>query len=141
MQTLSTDKGTVRAGQKDEASSDLRWLSRTSHRRCELVLLLSVHSSWDEWGPDRAGADTVDTDTVFNLLVGERARKGYDGALGGRVIEEIGAADVGVYRGAGDNGVTALHLREHVFGQVEEGVDVGVEGINPLFPVESVQEI
>ncbi len=63
------------------------------------------------------------------LLVGEPAREGDDGAFCGGVVEEIGAADVGVYRGAGDDGVAALHLWEDVLGEEEEGVDVCGEGV------------
>ncbi len=67
-----------------------------------------------------------------DLLVGESAREGDNGALCRGVVEEVGAADVGVYRGAGDDCVAALHLREDVLGEEEEGVDVCGEGVDPL---------
>ena len=40
--------------------------------------------------------------------------------------------DVGVYRSAVDDGTATREMRERVFGHVEVGVDVGVEGVDPL---------
>lgn len=101
MQTLPTNKTTIRTGQKHKTSSHLARLSWSSHRTRELLLRLLVHGSWDERCPNRAGTDGIDADSVFDLLVGESAREGYDGSFGGGVIEEVGAPDVVVYGGAG----------------------------------------
>ena len=57
---------------------------------------------------------------------------GVDGAFGGGVVQEVGAADVGVYGGGVYVCVCGFHVREGVFGEVEVGVDVGVEGFEPL---------
>ena len=65
----------------------------------------------------------------------EAAGKGVDGAFAGGVVEEVGAADVGVDGGVVDDGVAGFQVREGVFGEVEVGVDVGVEGGEPLFSV------
>ena len=62
----------------------------------------------------------------------ETAGEGDDGAFGGGVVQEVGAADVGVYGGAVYDCVAGFHVREGVFGEVEVGVDVGVEGFEPL---------
>lgn len=70
-----------------------------------------------------------------DLLVVQAAGEGDDGAFAGGVVEEVGAADVGVHGGAVYDGVTGFHVREGVFGEVEVGVDVGVEGFDPLFSV------
>ena len=67
----------------------------------------------------------------------EAAGEGDDGAFGGGVVEEVGTADVGVYGGAVDDGVAALHMLEGVLGEVEVGVDVCVEGQQPLVSVGS----
>ena len=65
----------------------------------------------------------------------EPAGEGDDGAFGGGVVEQVRAADVGVYGAVVDDGVAALHVREGVLGEVEVGVDVGVEGQEPLVSV------
>ncbi len=57
-----------------------------------------------------------------------------DGAFGGGVVEEIGAPNVGVHRGAVDDCVAGLEMLKGVLGDVESGVDVGIEGLQPLFP-------
>jgi len=101
MQTLPTNKTTIRTRQKHKTSSHLARLSRSSHRTCELLLRLLVHGSWDERRPDRAGTDGVDANSVFDLLVGEGAREGYDCSLCGGVVEEVRAPNVVVDGGAG----------------------------------------
>ena len=68
----------------------------------------------------------------------ETAGEGDDGAFGGGVVEEVGAADVGVYGGAVYDCVAGFHVGEGVFGEVEVGVDVCVEGFEPLVSVEGV---
>ena len=62
----------------------------------------------------------------------ETAGEGDDGAFGGGVVEEVGTADVGVYGGAVYDCVAGFHVGEGIFGEVEVGVDVGVEGFEPL---------
>lgn len=101
MQTLPTNKTTIRTRQKHKTSSHLARLSRSSHRTRELLLRLLVHGSWDERRPDRAGTDGVDADSIFDLLVGEGTREGYDCSLCGGVVEEVGTPDVVVDGGAG----------------------------------------
>ena len=62
----------------------------------------------------------------------QAAREGDDGAFAGGVVEEIGAADVRVHGGVVDDCVAGFHVCEGVFGEVEVGVDVCVEGFEPL---------
>ena len=45
------------------------------------------------------------------VLVIQAACEGHDGAFGGRVVEEVGAANVGVDGGVVDNGRPTLHVR------------------------------
>ena len=136
MQALPGDKTTILTRQKHKTGRNLTRLARPPHRRrAELVLRIGLHRGGDERGPDGAGADGVAADAVGDLLVGEAAREGDDGALGGGVVEEVWAADVGVHRGAVDDGVARVHVLEGVFGEVEVGVDVGVEGGEPLVSV------
>lgn len=119
---------------------------------------LRTHSRWDEGCPDyivlaslpkhntrlnstgegrgrltRARAHSIDADAIADLLVAKSTSEGNDGTFGACVIEQIGPADVWVDRGAGDDGVALLHVWEGVFGEEEEGVDVSVKGLNPLF--------
>ena len=77
----------------------------------------------------------VDTNAIPYLLVAQSPGEGHNGALRARVVEKVRAADVRVYRGAGDDGVAAGHVREGVFGQEEERMDIRIEGLNPLFPI------
>lgn len=136
MQTLPSNHTAVLTSQENKARRNLRRLCRPPHRRStQLVLSLFRHGGGDERGPDRAGADGVDADAVGDLLVVQAAGEGDDGAFGGGVVEEVGAADVGVDGGAVDDGVAAVHVREGVLGEVEVGVDVGVEGFEPLVSV------
>ena len=136
MQALPRNHTAVLTRQEHEASGNLRRLRRTAHgRRAELILRLFRHRRRDQRGPDGAGADGVDADAVGDLLVVQPAGEGHDGAFAGGVVEQVGAADVGVDRGAVADCVAALHVLEGVFGEVEEGVDVRVEGLEPLLPV------
>lgn len=61
--------------------------------------------------------------------------EGHNGALGGGVVEQIRTAYVCVDGSAVDDGVAALHVLEGVLGKIEVGVDVGVEGFQPLLSV------
>jgi len=106
----------------------------THGRGAKLILCVFLHGAGNERCPDGTGADSVHADTVGDLLVVEPACERDNGAFAGGVVEEVGTADVGVYRGAVDDGVAGLHVREGVFGKVEEGVDVSVEGLEPLLP-------
>ena len=91
-----------------------------------------LHCARDQRRPDGPRADTVDADPELELLVGETAGEGDHGALGGGVVEEIRAADVGVDGGAVNDGVAGFHVLEGVFADEEDGVDVDVEGVEPL---------
>ena len=97
-----------------------------------MIQSILFHRRRDQWGPYGAGSDGVDTDTELDLLVGQATGEGDDGTFGGGVVQEIGAADVSVDRGAVDDGVTGFHVLQRVLGDVEIGVDVGVEGLEPL---------
>ena len=91
-----------------------------------------IHRARHQRRPDRARTNSVDADAVADLLIRETASEGDDGAFGGGVVEEVGPADVGVYGGVVDDGAAAGHVWQGVFGEVEVGVDVGVEGGEPL---------
>ena len=97
-----------------------------------MILRFFGHGRRDQGSPDGAGADGVDTDALGDLLVMQSTCEGHDGAFGGGVVEQVGAADVCVDGRAIVDGVAALHVLEGVLGEVEEGVDVGVEGLEPL---------
>ena len=135
MQALSRNETAVRTRQEHKAGRHLARLPGSAHRTRKLALRLLVHRRRDQRGPDGARANGVHPDALPEHLVREAPREGHDGAFAGGVVEEVVAADVGVDGGAGDNGVAAGHLGEGVFGEKEEGVDVCVEGVEPLFPV------
>lgn len=67
--SLTADRAAVVAGQEDKASSNLTRLRRPADWRGELLDSLIVHSRWDEWGPDRAGGNSVDANTLSDVLV------------------------------------------------------------------------
>lgn len=133
MQALPRNHTAILTRQENKASRNLGRLRRPTHRRsAELILRLLRHRRGDEGRPDGAGADGVDADAVGDLLVVQAAGEGHDGAFGAGVVEQVGPADVRVDGGAVADGVAALHVLEGVFGDVEEGVDVRVEGLEPL---------
>ena len=132
MQALPRDETAILTGQEDEASRNLRWLARSAHRRAELILRILLHGRGDQRGPDGAGTNTINSNAEADLLVRQAAGEGHNGAFGGGVVEQVRAADVGVHGGAVDDGVAGLHVLEGVLAGVEEGVDVGVEGAEPL---------
>ena len=136
MQTLPTNHTTILTRQKHKTSRHLARLSRPSHRRrAKLIHSITLHRTRDQGCPYGARAYGVDADAVGDLLVVQTAGEGDDGAFGGGVVEEVGAADVGVYGGAVYDCVAGFHVREGVFGEVEVGVDVCVEGFEPLVSV------
>ena len=92
MQTLPRHKATIRTSQEHKTSRYLAGLPRPTHRARELLLGFLAHGFWDERRPHRTGTYGVDADAALDLLVGERAREGYDGAFGGCVVEEVGMA-------------------------------------------------
>lgn len=138
MQALSRDEATIWSRQEHKASSDLARLTRSSHWRGELLLCLLGHCSWDEWCPNRAWTDTIDSNALLKLLVWESTSKSYDGTFGGSVIEEVGTADIRIDRCASDDCVAALHVRKNVFGEVEEWVNIGIESVHPLLSIFSL---
>lgn len=136
MQALPTNQTTILTRQKHKTRSNLTRLSRPPHRRrTKLILCILLHRTRDQWGPYRSRADGIDADAVGDLLVMETAGETYDGTFGGGVVEEVGTADVGVYGGAVYDCVAGGHVCETVFGEVEVGVDVCVEGFEPLVSV------
>ena len=93
------------------------------------------NSNWtDKGGADshRTRAHRVDSDPLFHLLVGKRARKRHNRALGAGVVQQIRAPDVRIDACVIDDSVTGFHVRDAEFREVVEGVDVGVEGLVPL---------
>ncbi len=135
MQALSRDQATILTRQEHKTRRDFRRLPGAPHRRGELVHGVVLHRRGDQWRPDGTGTHLVDADAEFHLLVGQGTGEGRDGAFAGGVVKEIGPANVGVDGAAIDDCVAGFHMREGVFGDEEHGVDVGVEGFDPLFPV------
>lgn len=133
MQCLPRYQTAVLTCQEYEAGSNLGGLTRSPHRGpAKLIQGILLHCRRDQGGPYGAGSDGVDADTEFDLLVGQATGEGDDGTFGGGVVQKVGAADVGVDGGAVDDGVTGFHVLKSVLGDVEIGVDVGVEGLEPL---------
>ena len=135
MQTLPGHETTILTGQKHKTGGDLARLPGPTHRRRELIQSILLHRRRDQRRPDGAGTNAVDADAEAELLVREPAREGHDGAFAGGVVEEVRAADVGVYGGAVDDRVARGHVLEGVFADVEHGVHVCVEGADPLVSV------
>lgn len=135
--SLATDGAAVVARQEDKASSNLARLRRPADWGGELLDGLVVHGCRNERGPDRSWSNGVDTDSPSDILVRQTASEGDDGALCGRVVEQVWTTDVCIDRGIVDDSCTTLHVREGVLGEEEEGVNVGVESMEPLVPVES----
>lgn len=67
-----------------------------------------------------------------DLLVVQSTCEGHDGAFSRGIVEQIRAPYVCVDRSAVADSVAALHVLEGVLGEVEVGVDVGVERFQPL---------
>lgn len=85
MQTLSTDETTVRTRQEYKTRSTFGWLPGSTHWTRKLLLCFLVHGGGDKGRPDWTGTNCIDADAVADLLVGEGAGEGYDGAFGGCV--------------------------------------------------------
>lgn len=80
----------------------------------------------------RSRSNSVDTNALADVLVAETSGEGHNGALCRGVVEKIGSADVGVDGSVVDDGGAGLHVGERVLGDVEERVNVDVEGVYPL---------
>ena len=136
MQALSAHETTILARQKHKTSCHLARLPRPPHRRpAKLVHRITLHRAGDQRRPDWTRANGVDANAKGDLLVAEAAGEGDDGAFSGGVVEEVRAADVGVYGSIVDNGVAGFHVFEGIFGHVEIGVNVCVERFDPLISV------
>lgn len=132
VESLTGNAGAVAACKEDEASSNLGRLTWSTNWRCELLKGLVAHGRWSQRSPDWTWSDCVAANALVTVLVGQATSEGDDGTLGASVVEQIWAADVGVDRGAVDDGVAVLHLGNDVLGQVVVWVDVGLEGEVPL---------
>jgi len=96
VESLSTEAGTVWAGQEDERGRNLRRLAGSADGRSELRKCFVIHGSLDQRRPHRSRCDCIDTDTLRAVLVGQTAGERDDGALGAGVVEKIWASNVGI---------------------------------------------
>jgi len=117
MQALPRDETAVRTRQEHKASRNFTWLSWPTHRTSERLLRLIIHGSRNQRRPNRTWAHAIYSDPVLNLLIRETASESYNCSLGRSVVKKVRTADVMVYGRAGDDCVTALHLREDIFGE------------------------
>lgn len=138
--SLPRDGRAIRAGKEDEARRNLTRLQRPPHRTCELLHRLIGHGRRDQRRPNRARRHGINPDAPSNVLVGQAAGKGDDGAFGGSIVKKVRTTDVGVYGSVVDDGAAARHVGEGVFGHEKEGVDVCVEGVEPLFPGYNIKQ-
>ncbi len=116
MQTLPRNHTTILTRQKYKTRRNLARLPRPPHRRrAELILRILLHRARNQRRPHRAGTHGIDADALADLLVVQAAGEGDDGAFAGGVVEEVGAADVGVYGGVVEDGGAGGEVREGVF--------------------------
>jgi len=134
MDCLSTQCARVLTCQEDNTGCDLGWLTWTSLRCCELFLRLLTHSRWDEGRPNWTGCHGVHANASVDVLVAQTTSEWDDSTLCRSIVEKIRSTDVGVDGGVVDDCGTFLHVWEDVFWEVEEGMDVRVEGLFPLLP-------
>lgn len=131
---LTAQSAGVLTGQEDNTGRNLRWLTWPSLWCRELLLCLLAHCSRDEWRPNWTWCHGIHANTPVYVLVAETTGERDDGTLCRCVVEKIWTADVGIDGGVVDDCGAFGHVWEDVFGEVEEGMDVGVEGLFPLFP-------
>lgn len=134
MKSLTTHGAAVIASQEHKARRNLAGLRRPTNGRSELLDGVVVHGGRDERRPDGTRCNSVDSDALADVLIGETTGKGDDGSLGRGIVEKIWTANVGVDGRVVDDCGALLHVRQGVFGEVEEWVYVGVEGVYPLVP-------
>lgn len=134
MECLPAHARAVGRSQKHDAGGDFARLDGPAHGARELFLLLLRHGRGDKRRPHGTRRDGVDPDTLADLLVAEPSRERHDRPFRRRVIQQVGPADVVVDTGVIDDGAAWLHVRQRVLGEVEEGVDVSVERVDPLVP-------
>lgn len=79
--------------------------------------------------------DGIHTNAFPDDLIGQPTSEGDDCSFGRGVIEKIRTADVCVDRSVIDDRVTARHMREDIFRQPKQGMDICDEGLFPLFSV------
>lgn len=84
-----------------------------------VVWPLCLHDSW---------SNCIDSDAVFCLLLGQRAREGCNGAFGGGVVDELGVAHVGSNRSRIDYAIATLHVVQSELGHGKHGEHVGPVG-------------
>lgn len=80
---------------------------------------------------------TVHPDSILDLLVRQSPGKGNDSSLCGCIIKQIRATDIVVDRSAVDYRGAVLQMRNRVLGEIEDGMDVSIEGAFPLRPIET----
>jgi hypothetical protein len=141
MQSLPCDRRTIHARQKHKTRCNLARLTGPANRRSKLFHRILRHCRRYQRRPYRSGSDGIDPDTLGAILIRQASCEGYYGAFGRSVIEKVRAADVGVDGSVIDDGVTALHMGNGILAEVEERMDVGVEGVHPLVPGKSLTSV
>ena len=132
MQRLAGDTRTIRTGQEHETRRDLARLTRSADRGGKLLLCCGRHRRRNQRGPYGTRRDSVDPNALATELVGETPGETDDGAFGGSIVKQVGAADVRIDGCIVDDRGTVAHVWNRIFGEVEERVDIGGEGVLPL---------
>lgn len=136
MQRLPRDQTTVLTRQEDKARRDLTRLTRSPHRRpAKLIQSILLHGRRDQRRPHRPRSNSIDADPKPDLLVVKTAREGDNSTLRRRIIQKVWSANVGIDGSAINDCVAGFHVLEGIFGDEEVGVDIGVEGLEPLLSV------
>lgn len=132
MNRLPTNRTTIIRRQKHKHSRNLTRLRRPSNRRRKLLNRLIIHRRGDQRRPHGPRRNSIHPNAFTHVLVRQATGEGDDGTFGGCVVEQIGAPNVRVDGGVVDDCGAFFHVWERVFAEVEEWVDVGVEGFEPL---------
>lgn len=98
---------------------------------CSISLLEPLTWPW---------ADTIDTNAFLDLLVRQSSCECYNCPFSRGVVKQISPADIWIDRGTVDDRGSGLHMRKGVFRQIEERVDIGIEALFPLLPIEVVSK-
>lgn len=90
-----------------------------------------------QWGQDGTGADGVDSDPLFlDDLIAQSSGETYYSTFCGCIVDQLGVSDERVDTGVVDDGGSPGHAWQERFGEVEDGVDVGLEDVFPLLVFE-----
>ena len=120
-------KEDISGGNLDRHTRSLHWSLVDANSLQHLWL--DTLGGWLKRSPDDTGSNSVDSDTLWRLLLSKSTGEGLDGTFGGAVVDQLWVTHVTGDGPRVDDRVTTLHVWQAELGHGHHVQDVGLEGL------------